>query len=99
MEDGEMDVEGLAKFLETHPNLKLLKLEFKGNLLEDSQIRNILSDALLTYGYSSAFSVFSDFKSTRSSFNEARLVQTVETTVSLQKRLERLRKNGWIRDS
>lgn len=98
MEDGEMDAEGLAKFLESHPNLKLLKLEFKGNLLEDSNIRNILSDALLTSGYSSAFSVLSDFKSTRSSFNGARLVQTVETAISVQKRLETLRKKKEIRD-
>lgn len=68
MEDGEMDASGLAKFLDTHPNLKFLKLEFKGNLLEDSNIRNILSNALLTSRYSSAFSVLSEFKSTRSVF-------------------------------
>jgi len=91
-----MDASGLASFLETHPNLKVLKLGFKGNLLEDSNIRNILSDALLTSGYSSAFSVLSDFKSTRSAFNEARLVQSVGAEVRMQKMLETIRRKGCL---
>lgn len=94
MEDGEMDASGLATFLEFHPNLKVLKLEFKGDLLEDSNVRNTLSNALLTSGYSSDFSVLSDFKSTRSAFNEARLVQSVGAEVRLQKMLETIRRKG-----
>lgn len=94
IEGGEIDASGLANFLGTHPNLRLLELRFKYDLLEDSKIRDILTNALFTSSYSSALTVLSDFKSERSSFNKARLVQTVETVVSIQKCRDPLRNGG-----
>lgn len=92
MEDPERDASGLAKFLQTHPNLKLLKLEFSGDLLEDSKIRDILSAALFSSRFSSTLSVISHHRSTRSSYNEARLVKTVGAIIAFKKMLENLRK-------
>lgn len=83
IENAEMDASNLEKFVNNHPNLKLLKLEFGSRLLENSKIRNILSAALFGSAYSSALRVLSDFKSTRSSSNEAPLVETVETVVCM----------------
>lgn len=85
IENAEKNASALGNFLDTHPNLKLLKLEFKWRLLEDSKIRNILKAALFTCAYSSALSVLSEHHSTRSSFNEARLLETVDAVVFMKK--------------
>lgn len=84
-EDALIRALGLAKFLETHPNLKLLKLEFRRNLLEDSYIRDTLRFAILTTGYSSALAVSSEIKSERCSYNEARILEAVNYGVFLRK--------------
>lgn len=85
MEDGEMDASGLEKFLQTHPNLKCLKLEFNGHLMEDSKIRDILSDALHSR-YSHTLSVLSHHKSTRSYLDE----QTFGAATAWKKMVENL---------
>lgn len=74
-----------AEFLETHPNLKLLKLEFWRNLLEDSNIRDNFRFAILTTGYSSALAVSFQFKSEQSSYNKARILEAVNHAVFLRK--------------
>lgn len=72
---------GFAKFLETHPNLKLLKLDFRLNSLEDSSIRDTLRLAILTTGYSSALDIYSESKSERSSYNKARILEAVNHSI------------------
>ncbi|MCJ1348335.1 hypothetical protein MMC31_006566 [Peltigera leucophlebia] len=95
--DREMEASGLAKFLDTHPNLKFLGLRFKWDLLENSHIRDILANALRTSGYSSKLSILSEFKSTTSSFNAEQLLQTVEMEVSTQNRQDFLQKKGVLK--
>lgn len=87
----------LAKFLQTHPNLKLLKLAFGQNLLEDSNIRDTLRFAILTTGYSSTLAVSSEFKSTRSSYNEARILEAVSYVVFLRKHHFSFPKEGGLK--
>lgn len=96
-EDASTRALGLAKFLETHPNLKLLKLEFWQNLLENSNIRDTLRFAILTTGYSSALTVFSEFKSERSSYNEARVLEAVNYGVFLRKHHFSFPKEGGLK--
>lgn len=76
-ECGVVDALSLAPFLDTHPNLKLLRLSFHNGYLQDSAALKVVSEALVRSGYSSALSVLSDFESPTSSFNEAQLVQAV----------------------
>ncbi|MCJ1348537.1 hypothetical protein MMC31_006769, partial [Peltigera leucophlebia] len=92
--DREMEASGLKKFLDTHPNLKFLGLRFFWGLLENSNIRDILAKALRTSGYSSKLSIYSGFKSAKSSFNAAQLLQIVEMEVSTQNHLDSLQKEG-----
>lgn len=96
-EDASTRALGLAKFLETHPNLKLLKLEFWQNLLKNSNIWDTLRFAILTTGYSSALTVFSEFKSERSSYNEARVLEAVNYGVFLQKHHFSFPKEGGLK--
>ena len=76
--DAEIEVSTLPKFLESHPNLEHLVLEFGLNLLENSELRNLISDVFLTFGYSSRLTVLSAFQSERASFNAARLENLVK---------------------
>lgn len=59
-ECGVVNASSLARFLDTHPNLKLLKLQFHNGYLENGHALEIVSDALVRSGYSSALSVFSE---------------------------------------
>lgn len=56
-EDGEGDASKLPSFLENHPNLKHLVLEFRFDLLEDSKLRDLLSDMLFRAGYPSRLTI------------------------------------------
>lgn len=76
-ECGVVDALSLAQFLDTHPNLKFLKLAFHNGYLENGQALKVVSEALVKSGYSSALSVFSDIQSPECSLNEAQLLQAV----------------------
>lgn len=78
-EDGEGDASKLLNFLENHPNLKHLVLEFRFNLLEDSRLRNLTSSMLYRSCYSSRLTIYSAFQSKRSSYNAAQLKERVDT--------------------
>ena len=75
----------LAKFLDNHPKLKLLELDFVDDCLEESNIREILSNALFTSGYSSELSVLSDIQSDKTYLNATQLVETVKQNMELLK--------------
>lgn len=81
-DSGVVDALGLARFLDTHPNLKLLKLQFHNGYLENGHALKIVSEALVGSGYSSALSVFSDVESPASYLNEAQLLQAVAQNAS-----------------
>ena len=96
-EDGEDNASKLPSFLENHPNLKHLVLEFGFDLLEDSKLRDLLSDMLFRAGYSSRLTIHSPFQSERSSYNAARLEERVDTMALMlndfPERFEKLRDN------
>ena len=96
-EDGEGDASKLPSFLENHPNLKHLVLEFGFDLLEDSKLRDLLSDMLFRAGYQSRLTIRSPFQSERSSYNAARLEERVDTTALMRNEFpewfEKLRDN------
>lgn len=75
----------LAKFLDNHPKLKLLELDFVDDCLEESNIREILSNALFASGYSSELSVLSDIQSDKTYLNATQLVETVKQNMELLK--------------
>ena len=83
-EDGEGDASKLPSFLENHPNLKHLVLEFGFNSLEDSKLRDLLSSMLYRSGYTSRLTIRSALQSKRSSFNAARLEEMVDTMAFLR---------------
>lgn len=74
---GEADALRLALFLDTHPNLKLLKLDFLRDCLRYSAAPKAVGKALLRSGYSSALSVFSNCETRTSSHNKALIEQVV----------------------
>ena len=78
-EDGELDASTLRSFLENHPSLEHLVLEFGFNLLEDSKLRDYIRQMLFRSRYSSRLVVRSDVQSKRSLYNAEQLEQTVET--------------------
>ena len=78
-DDAEDDASKLLKFLKIHPNLEHLVLEFGFNLLEDSKLRDDISYMLFRSCYSSRLTVRSAFQSKRSSYNGARLEETVDS--------------------
>ena len=82
---GERNASDLAKFLDNHPKLKLLELDFVEDCLEESNIREILSNALFTSGYSSELSVLSDIQSDKTYLNATQLVETVKQNMALLK--------------
>jgi hypothetical protein len=77
-EHGEGGALNLESFL-SHPNLKLLVLEFRFALLENSKLRGILSKALIKSGYSSSLRVRSALQSRIISYNAKRLMEMVDT--------------------
>lgn len=81
---GGEDALSLARFLDTYPNLKLLKLQFHNGYLENGVALEVMSEVLVRSSYSSALSVSSDVESLASSFNKAQLLQAV-TQNALQK--------------
>ena len=83
-EDGKGDASKLLKFLENHPNLEHLVLEFGFDLLEDSKLRNIISYVLYRCGYSSRLTVRSGVQSKRSSYNAEQLIERVDTMASIR---------------
>jgi hypothetical protein len=83
-DDGEADASKLTRFLDRHPNLRHLVLEFGFTLLEDSNLRDILSNALFYSGYTSRLIVRSASQSRRSSYNAAELINMVDGMNSLQ---------------
>lgn len=76
------DASELPNFLGTHPNLKLLRLDFKNGLLKDMLTRDILSYALYT---SSELSVLSNFLYLETPFMEAQLVQAIKMVIFMRK--------------
>lgn len=80
---GERDASDLAKFLDNHPKLKLLTLDFGWDLLEESTIREILSKVLRTSGYSAELTVLSDFQSFKGSLNATQIARAVQRNVAL----------------
>lgn len=86
IKSGESDASDLAKFLDNHPKLKLLELYFARGLLEESKIIEVLSNALLTSGYSSKLRIISVIGSYRISLNAKQLVETVQQNVALLKK-------------
>lgn len=91
---GEEEAWGFAEFLNTHPKLTLLRLKFQDDLLEDCKLCELFSDALCASGYSSGLMVISGIKSSRSSFNEAQLVQAFEAAVLRPKNIQ----STWQKD-
>jgi len=82
--DGEDDASKLLSFLENHSKLEHLVLEFGFNLLEDSKLRNLISYVLYRCSYSSRLTVRSAFQSKRSSYNAARLEETVDSMAMMR---------------
>lgn len=83
-EHGKSETLNLESFLDSHPTLKLLVLQFGSDLLANRKLRDILSNAIRMSGYLSALRVRSAFYSRRSSDNQARLVETVDATVLMR---------------
>jgi hypothetical protein len=83
--DGEVDASKLLSFLETHPKLEHLVLEFGFNLLEDSKLRDLISHVLYRCGYSSRLTVRSALQSKRSSYNATQLEERVDTMALIRK--------------
>ncbi len=83
-EDGEVDASKLLSFLENHPKLEHLVLQFGFNLLEDSKLRAIISHALYRCSYSSRLTVRSAFQSKRSSYNATQLKERVDYMASIR---------------
>ncbi len=82
--DGEDEASKLLSFLENHPKLEHLVLEFGFRLLEDSKIRDIITSVLCRCGYSSRLTIRSPFHSKRNSYNVAWLKETVDTTAKMR---------------
>ncbi|KAI9861266.1 MAG: hypothetical protein M1813_005439 [Trichoglossum hirsutum] len=76
-EDGEDDVSKLQDFLENHPNLEHLVLEFGSNLLEDSKLRDLTSEMLLRSCYTSRLTIYPASYSERSAFQAEKIKSTV----------------------
>ncbi len=89
-EDGEVDASKLLSFLENHPKLEHLVLQFGFNLLEDSKLRAIISHALYRCSYSSRLTVRSTFQSKRSSYNATQLKERVDYMASIRNKSPRL---------
>lgn len=83
-EDGEDDASNLASFLGSHPNLRDLVLEFGFDLLEDSDLRDVVSDALFTSGYSSRLIVRSYSQTKKSHLYAAQLIKMAEAMASIR---------------
>ena len=82
--DGEDDASKLLSFLENHPKLEHLVLEFGFNLLEDSKLRNLISNVLYRCVYSSRLTVRSAFQSKRSFYNAALLEERVDSMAMMR---------------
>lgn len=83
--DASTQALGLAKFPETHSNLKLLKFDFWRRSLEDSHLLNTLRFAILTTGFSFALDLYSECTSERCSNNKALILDAVNYAVIVQK--------------
>lgn len=94
-EDGEGDAYKLQSFLENHPNLEHLVLEFGFGLLEDSKIRDLTSYMLFRSCYSARLTISSASQSERCFYNAAQLEERVDNTAWMRKNfpedLEKLR--------
>ncbi len=64
--------------------MKYLVIELGFNLLEDSKLRDIISNTLFMFGYSEGLTVRSAFQSRRSAYNAAQLVERVDTLASIR---------------
>lgn len=95
--DASSQALGLAKFLETHPNLKVLKFDFWRKSLEDSNLLDTLRFAILTTGYSSALDLYSECRSERCSNNKARILEAVNYTAFLRKHHFSFPKDGGLK--
>lgn len=83
-EDGERDASTLPSFIENHPSLEHLVLEFDYNLLEDSELRDYIRRMLFRSRYSSRLVVRSDVQSKRSFYNAAQLEEMVASTAFIR---------------
>ena len=77
----------LPEFLDNHPNLEHLVLEFDFSLLEDSNLREDIRNMLSRSYYSSRLTVRSAFRSTRSCSNAAQLRETVDSMALMRNEL------------
>lgn len=83
-DDADHDASRLPEFLNNHPRLEHLVLEFGFDLLEDSNLRNNVRNMLFRSCYLSRLTVRSAFRSTRSCYNAELLEETVACMVLMQ---------------